>query len=100
MEPLWVMSQEEIDGIESTLPRGHHLFTLVDTGSLSVGIFSAQRPPTVALICGREGGMLRMVLCSWMFKNDCLYKETVIRMPSHLYEAATAKSWLKICLSS
>jgi hypothetical protein len=80
------------------LPKGHHLFTLADTGRLSVSVFSAERQPTVALICGREGGMLRTVLCSGRFKNDCLYKETVVRMPSHVYDAASAKGWLKISL--
>ena len=63
-------------------------------------MFSAERPPTVALLCGREGGMLRAVLCSWRFGNDCLYKETVVRMQSDVYESAKAKSWLKVCLGT
>ena len=40
------------------LPPGHRFFTLVDTGELRVSIFSAARPPSVALVCGQEGGML------------------------------------------
>lgn len=103
-EPEWIKNAgkrpEGIREIEEKLPEGHHLFTLVDTGGLTVSVFSAERPPTVALLAGREGGMLRAVLCSWRFKNDCLYKETVVRMPSDVYEAATAKSWLKICLGN
>jgi len=100
MEPSWIASHNpaDIKEMEAQLPKGHHLFTLVDTGSLSVSVFSAERPPTVALICGREGGMLRAVLCSWRFVNDCLYKETVIRMPSNIYDAASAKGWVKISL--
>ena len=104
LEPAWIRdSVSNPDGlkeIEKALPAGHHLFTLVDTGGLTVSVFSAERPPTVALLAGREGGMLRAVLCSWRFKNDCLYKETVIRMPSDVFEAATRKSWLKICLGN
>lgn len=102
LEPDWIASgnPSDIADVEKQLPPGQRLFTLVDTGSLSISIFSAERPPTVALICGREGGMLRTVLCSWRFKNDCLYKETVIRMPSDVYESATAKSWLKLCLGA
>jgi hypothetical protein len=102
IEPDWIKSgkAEDIERIEQAIPKNHHLFTLVDTGSLTVSVFSAERPPTVALICGREGGMLRTLLCSWRFKNDCLYKETVIRMPSDVYEAATVKSWLKLSLES
>ena len=52
------------------------------------------------MLCGREGGMLRAVLCSWRFGNDCLYKETVVRMQSDVYESAKAKSWLKVCLGT
>ncbi|OWP05446.1 hypothetical protein B2J93_7647 [Marssonina coronariae] len=102
LEPGWIAdSLTDTSGLESVLksiPESHHLFTLVDTGSLSVSVFSAERPPTVALLCGRDGGMLRAVLCSWRFKNDCLYRETVIRMPSDVLEGAKAKSWLKVCL--
>ncbi|KAI1847079.1 hypothetical protein JX265_006727 [Neoarthrinium moseri] len=98
-EPDWIRD-ERPDLVEANLPKGHKLFTLVDTGELSVSIFSAERPPTVALLCGREGGMLRAVLCSWQFENDCLYKETVVRMPSNVWNAATPKGWLKICLGT
>ncbi|TRX90052.1 hypothetical protein FHL15_008971 [Xylaria flabelliformis] len=96
-EPNWVREgrPEAYD-----LPEGHRLFTLVDTGTLTVSIFSAERPPTVALLCGREGGMLRAVLCSWSFENNCLYKETVIRMPTNVWDAANLQGWLKICLAS
>lgn len=94
LEPTWAMDPN----VE--LPPGHHLFTLVDTGDLTATIFLAERPPTVALLCGREGGMVRATLCSWRFENDCLYKETVIRVPSTVYEKATHKDWLKLCLIS
>jgi hypothetical protein len=104
LEPAWIHDSvthpEGIREIEKNLPEGHHLFTLVDTGGLTVSVFSAEKPPTVALLAGREGGMLRAVLCSWRFKNDCLYKETVVRMPSDVFEAATRKSWLKVCLGN
>lgn len=101
IEPSWIASgsDDELRKFQAQeVPAGHHIFTLVDTGSLTVSIFSAERPPTVALLCGKEGGMLRAVLCSWKFGNDCLHKETVIRMPTHIYDDAKAKSWLKLCL--
>ncbi|CAG8977550.1 hypothetical protein HYALB_00012356 [Hymenoscyphus albidus] len=99
-EPTWIASNnpEDVEEMEKRLPKGHQLFTLVDTGSLTVSVFHAERPPTVALICGREGGILRVVLCSWRFANDCLVKEAVMRMPSEVYEAAVSKGWLKISL--
>ncbi|KAH8199401.1 hypothetical protein TruAng_006445 [Truncatella angustata] len=98
-EPNWIRN-ETPELTKPNLPKGHKLFTLVDTGELTVSIFSAERPPTVALLCGREGGMLRAVLCSWQFENDCLYKETVVRMPTNVWESATPKGWLKVCLGS
>ncbi|KAF2971876.1 hypothetical protein GQX73_g1642 [Xylaria multiplex] len=61
-EPDWV---KEGHPWECGVPKGDRLFTLVDTGPSTITIFSAERPPTVALLCGREGGMLRAVLCSW-----------------------------------
>lgn len=100
-EPSWVKDASIRDErLRDVLPAGHHLFTLVDMGDLSVSIFSAERPPTVALLCGREGGMVRAALCSWRFENDCLYKETVMRFSSTVYEAATPKDWLKLCLQT
>ncbi|RDL37448.1 Uncharacterized protein BP5553_04881 [Venustampulla echinocandica] len=100
LEPTWISSGNPADvkEVEAALPKGQRLFTLVDTGSLNVSVFAAENPPTVALLCGREGGMLRAVLCSWRFRNDCLVRETVIRMPSAVLEAAAARSWLKVSL--
>ncbi|GAW14461.1 hypothetical protein ANO14919_038640 [Xylariales sp. No.14919] len=96
-EPDWVREgRPEL----CRIPEGHRLFTLVDTGSLTVNIFSAERPPTVALLCGHEGGMLRAVLCSWQFENNCLFKETVIRMPTSVSDAANLQGWLKVCLTT
>ncbi len=104
LEPSWITDSlsnpSVLSEIRDKLPEGHRLFTLVDTGALTVSVFSAERPPTVALLAGREGGMLRAVLCSWRFGNDCLVREGVIRMDSEVFEAASAKSWLKVCLGN
>lgn len=96
VEPLWV--KDPSSAPRPDLPKGHRLFTLVDTGSLTVSIFSAVRPPSVALICGREGGMLRTVLCHYERSNNCLYKETVMRMDSMTLNMAKTLSWIKISL--
>lgn len=103
LDPSWIShpeTQRTNPELQNMIPPGHHLFTLVDTGDLTVTVFSAERPPNVALLCGREGGMVRATLCSWRFENDCLYKETVIRVPSSVYESAIPKDWLKLCLLS
>lgn len=82
------------------IPRTHRLFTIVDTGNLTVSVVAAERPPVVALICGREGGMLRALLCSWRFENNCLYRESVMRMRSSLEGHSTPNDWLKVSLAS
>ncbi|KAJ6036367.1 hypothetical protein N7540_000646 [Penicillium herquei] len=88
--------QKELLGI----PETHRLFTIVDTGDMSVSVIAAERPPVVALVCGREGGMLRALLCSWRFETNCLYRECVVRMRSSIEERATPNDWLKISLAS
>ena len=98
-EPTWIRDSRP-DQASPPIYPDHHIFTLVDTGNLTVSIFQARKPPTVALICGAEGGMLRAVLCSWRFANDCLYKETVIRLQSSTWEQTKLAGWLKISLQS
>ena len=78
------------------LPPGHRLFTLIDTGTMTVSIFSAVRPPSVALICGREGGMLRVVLCHYERSTNCLHKETVLRMETPMLDKAGLLGWVKL----
>lgn len=99
IQPNWV-GRDDVKAGFPEVPNGHKLFTMVDTGRLTISIFTAEKPPTVALLCGKEGGMLRAVLCSWDFRNDCLYKEAVMRMPTEIWDLAVTKSWLKVCLES
>ena len=98
-EPSWIRDSRP-DLAEPPVHPDHRIFTLVDTGNLTVSIFQARKPPTVALVCGAEGGMLRAVLCSWRFANDCLYKETVIRVQTSTWEQTKLAGWLKLSLQS
>ncbi|MCJ1380962.1 hypothetical protein MMC17_004071 [Xylographa soralifera] len=95
IEPDWITQSQP----ELPIP-GHHWFTLVDTGNLCITVFQAKRPPTVAFITGAEGGMLRAVLCSWRFANDCHYRETVIRVPSNTWALCRPSAWVKVSLQS
>lgn len=99
-EPSWIATSSTSQPVVNPppLPRGHRLFTLVDTGQLTVSIFSAVRPPSVALICGREGGMLRTLLCHYERSNNCLYRETVMRMESKTLNKAQELGWIKLDL--
>ena len=80
---------------------GYRWFTLVDTGpSMHVHIFQAKRPPTVALICGKEGGMLRVVLCSYEAHGNFLRKESVLRMETPMLSLTRLHGWLRLSLDS
>ena len=95
IEPDWIANSQP-----KPTPPGYHWFTLVDTGNLCITVFQAKRPPTVAFITGAEGGMLRAVLCSWRFANDCHYRETVIRVPSNTWALCKPSAWVKVSLQS
>ncbi|EIW81082.1 hypothetical protein CONPUDRAFT_144006 [Coniophora puteana RWD-64-598 SS2] len=75
--------------------RGH-MYTLVDTLSCTIYYFRAERPPTVAVFTGTEGGMGRFVLCSETCAINELHKETVLRMPSHIHKAMLPCDWIAI----
>jgi len=56
------------------------VFTLVDTMTMTVTMFTAVRPPIAVLLCGHEGGMQRAVMASYDWKDQTLYREAVLRM--------------------
>ncbi|RHZ45938.1 uncharacterized protein CDV56_104441 [Aspergillus thermomutatus] len=56
------------------------LFTLIDTNTLTVTLFRAVRPPVAMLLCGSEGGMQRALLCSYDWKSQTLYRESVLQV--------------------
>ena len=78
------------------LPEGYRLFMLVDTGGIHVHIFPARRPPSVVLICGREGGMLRVVPCSFLLEANLLRKESVLRMEVPIEEKSRLLGWMEL----
>lgn len=80
----------------SDLPQGHRLFTLIDTGTMTVTVFSAERPPSVALLAGKEGGMLRTILCSYERSTNGLRKECVLRMETPMWDSSNALGWVKL----
>ncbi|KAF1986250.1 hypothetical protein K402DRAFT_394109 [Aulographum hederae CBS 113979] len=98
LEPKFITHPDQFAPEPALASSEHRLFTLVDTGSLTVNVFQATAPPTVALICGREGGMLRALLCSWDFASDRLMRQTVVRMGSDCLDMVRVKGWVKVCL--
>ena len=70
-----------------TAPMGEErIFTLVDTYTLTVTMFSAVRPPVAVALCGAEGGMQRALLCSYDSATQTLYRESVLRMETIVLE--------------
>jgi hypothetical protein len=76
------------------------LFTLVDTGSMTVTLFVARRPPVAVLCCGQEGGMQRALLCSYDWTNSTLYRETIVRMESTVINHMSRLGRVKLALDS
>lgn len=62
------------------------VFTIVDTFTMTVTLIQAVRPPVMVLLCASEGGNQRAVMCSYEWKTQTLYKESVIRMETQVLE--------------
>lgn len=65
-------------------------------GNLTVTVFASPRPPTVALLCGKEGGMLRVLLCSYNQITNSLRKENVLRKETGMWEHSAPRGWIKL----
>ncbi|KAH6666428.1 hypothetical protein B0J14DRAFT_202658 [Halenospora varia] len=81
------------DEVRAIIDRAVHskvgepkVYTIVDTYTLTVTMFTAVRPPVAVILCGREGGMQRAVMCSYDWKSQTLYRETVLRMETPILE--------------
>lgn len=97
-------------------PGQQRIFTLVDTGKLSllshsscivniyshilgsmtVTLFQAARPPVCFLLAGSEGGMQRAIGCSYDWTTATLYRETVLRMETPIIDKMHRVSRVKI----
>ena len=75
------------------------IFTLVDTNTLTVTLFSAVRPPVAVVLCGEEGGMQRALLCSYDWSTQTLYRETVLRMETLVLENMARVGRLRLGLT-
>ncbi|KAG2046736.1 hypothetical protein BDR06DRAFT_964692 [Suillus hirtellus] len=73
-----------------------HMYTLVDTYSSTMYYFRAERPPTVCIFTGREGGLGRFILCSENCKENELHKEMVLRMPTEISQRMELCGWVAL----
>lgn len=60
--------------------QGETVFTLIDTYAMTATAFYAAKPPTTVIVCGREGGMQRAILCSYDWRKNTFVGESVIRI--------------------
>ncbi|KAG2071159.1 hypothetical protein BDR04DRAFT_1098859 [Suillus decipiens] len=77
-------------------PDAGHIYTLIDTCSSTMYYFRAERPPTVCIFAGREGGLGRFVLCSERCDINELHKETVLRMPTEISQKMELCGWVAL----
>ncbi|KAJ8111526.1 hypothetical protein OPT61_g5899 [Boeremia exigua] len=77
-------------------PGDQRLFTLVDTGNMTVTLFTAARPPTCFLMAGSEGGMKRIVGCSYDWTTSTMYRETVLRMETRFEDKMSRIGRVKV----
>jgi len=61
-------------------PGDQRVFTLVDTGDMTATLFQAERPPVCFFMAGSEGGMKRIIGCSYAWETSTFYRETVLRI--------------------
>jgi hypothetical protein len=80
-------------------PNTVQVFTLVDTASMTVTLFTAVRPPVGFILVGSEGGMQRAVGVSLDWPNGTLVKETVIRVETQLIERMDRIPRARVALS-
>ncbi|OCK73354.1 hypothetical protein K432DRAFT_313016 [Lepidopterella palustris CBS 459.81] len=81
-----VKAPQDPDQQQPAVQEQERVFTLVDTYTMTVTRFRAVRPPVAVLICGREGGMQRAVLCSYNWRTQTFHRETVLRMKTMVLE--------------
>jgi hypothetical protein len=89
-------SRDEINGAEAKKMR---VFTLVDTFTMTVTMFEAERPPVAVLIFGTEGGMQRAVLCSYHSITHTFAREGVLRMDTRVLGRMARVARLRFCFS-
>ncbi|KAG2141183.1 uncharacterized protein EDB93DRAFT_1089549 [Suillus bovinus] len=77
-------------------PDAGHIYTLIDTYSSTMYYFRAERPPTVCIFTGREGGLGRFVLCSEKCHINELHKESVLRMPTEISQKMMLYGWIAL----
>ncbi|EMD59138.1 hypothetical protein GGP41_009030 [Bipolaris sorokiniana] len=81
---------------KSAGPGDQRVFTLVDTGNMTATLFTAERPPVCFLMAGSEGGMKRIIGCSYDWTTETMYRETVLRIGTEFEDKMSRVGRVKI----
>ena len=93
-------TEKLVEGAESNSHQDKKVFTLVDTYTMTVTLFEAVRPPIAVIVCGAEGGMQRALLCSEDWKSGTLYRETVLRMETRVWDKMDTLARIRLGLKT
>ena len=78
--------KELVEKAKSSTHKDQKIFTLVDTYTMTVTLFEAVHPRIAVIVCGAEGGMQRAFLCSEDWTSGTLFRETVLRMETRVWD--------------
>ena len=63
---------------------------------MTATLFLAERPPVCFLMAGSEGGMKRIIGCSYDWTTATMYRETVLRLETKFEDKMTRIGRVKI----
>jgi len=63
------------------------IFSLIDTVTMTVTVFRAAWPPQALIACGSEGGMERVLVCSYDWTSGVFFKEAVLKFPGRILDS-------------
>ncbi|KAK3678127.1 hypothetical protein LTR78_002222 [Recurvomyces mirabilis] len=85
------LSEAAEDGIE--------LYTIVDTVTMKAHVFRARTRPDVLMVCGRQGGLLRTLLCSYDIEECRFHREAVLRMETKILQRMSRMDLCRVSLT-
>lgn len=63
---------------------------------MTATLFQAERPPVCFIMTGSEGGMKRIVGCSYAWETSTFYRETVLRLGTEFEDKMSRIGRVKI----
>ena len=80
------LTERKLERISRSAMGEDKIFTLVDTVTMTVTLLTAAWPPQALIACGTEGGMERVLACSYDWTTGVFYRESVLRFPGKVLD--------------